>query len=1345
MNRRTGRRVWPGDISPMPVVLDRFLESLRQSGLMSEEEIADFLAGLGEDEKPATGDDLAQLLHRYRKLTRFQIQSVYQGKTKGLVLGNYVVLDKIGQGGMGHVYQAQHRRMKRVVALKVLPSAVAKSEKAVERFQREVEAAARLSHPHVVTAYDADQADGVHFLVMEYVAGADLSALVRREGPLPVATALDYVLQAARGLAYAHAQGVIHRDIKPSNLMLDPEGTVKILDLGLARFQRDLESAPDAPALTQTGQLMGTVDFIAPEQAMDTRSADARSDIYSLGCTLFYLLTGRAVYPTGSFAQKVVAHMTHTIPSLSDLRDEVPEELDAVFQRLVAKRPEERPQSMEEVIAELESCRALVGDSRQASQDTSAIFRGPTGGGDTEPSVGTAAPRPGTRRSVTDGPDGWLHQPLPSAATVFRATRVGTWVGARRSQVLAALAIAAGLVGLLLLGSIVASLRTDQGTLVVEVDEPGASVQVLDTEGQIVVRGVSEADPLTFSLDPGTHRLRVEKDGFTFFAQEFTLDRRGQQVIRARLEPVPEQPGTVLLTVNQPDAAVDVLDMAGKTVARYRTREEPLAIPLAAGSYSLLVEKEGCEPQQEPLVVAASQELHKTITLATIRSIAEEAPSSPTDLRDTVIERPKTPDVAIKDAAAQSLGNPASLLIGARQIPGLRSWTVETIGHRGFCYDGALSPDGNCYASAGEDGVIRFFDAQNGSLIKMLIHPECEITAIAWSRDSVRLAVGTRAGTVSVWDVDAGQPDRFSHGVLKAVRDIDWCPTGAVLAVCTDGDQPVWLLDVSENLSVRESKPGPWTDYPAVSADWSPDGRYLAVAGRATMCVYDFEQSRLVEEWGFSADDSLPVKISSVAWSPVGAKIAVCQNKYVHLWCTNDWKRKDTFELPWAQTDFGGSVGSSTWSHDGNRLAISHWGGGSIIDVEQRIRVGLPSCGYGDDLIGLSWSPDDSTIYGTGLGTGEVLASNVTSLEDSVWRVEGVPIPRAIAMSSDGRFLAIAGDQGFRRGAVVWDTSTDTIHCDLKHSLMHTSDLCWSARGELAIADRDSVKIWSTVEDSELQQLNTIGHVHAVQWSPDGSLLAFAHNRGHENEQPGVSIWQPDQDTPPRDVFRSDDVPLRVAWTPDDTFLAVGFESGSVIFLDVDSGEHLGTVRDPAGDPITGLAYTRDRRLAVATLNLGRVFLHQLDSGEQLNRSENLGPHVFRIMSAHKGNDVIVSHSNGVFLYETESFSQIGHVFPGLECRWVSGSEDGSLLAILRARQVGLWQRTQNTLQRWYLTWPDEGYLAIQPDGTWSGPIGIEERIRYVVMVDNGCQETLTSGQFNARYGSFHVAEENAN
>ena len=183
------------------------------------------------------GDDpqlLAERLVQEDKLTAFQAQAVGQGKTQGLVLGNYIVLDVIGQGGMGRVYKVRHKKMNRVAALKVLPSA--QSAEAVRRFQREVEAGAMLAHANIVTAYDADEAAGVHFLVMEYVEGQDLGTRVKQSGPLAVADAVDCILQAARGLEYAHRRGIVHRDIKPSNFLQDKNGTLKILDMGLARI-----------------------------------------------------------------------------------------------------------------------------------------------------------------------------------------------------------------------------------------------------------------------------------------------------------------------------------------------------------------------------------------------------------------------------------------------------------------------------------------------------------------------------------------------------------------------------------------------------------------------------------------------------------------------------------------------------------------------------------------------------------------------------------------------------------------------------------------------------------------------------------------------------------------------------------------------------------------------------------------------------------------------------------------------------------------------------------------------------------------------------------------------------
>jgi serine/threonine protein kinase len=337
---------------------------LIQIGLIEETEL-DVLATHVPESQGVLG--LARFLQQAGRLTAYQAAAIYQRKSRGLLIGNYLILEKLGAGGMGMVFKARHRKLGRVVALKILPPSFARDRNAVLRFKREVEAAGRLKHPNIVAALDADEDRGVHFLVMEYVEGSDLDRVVRHRGQLPLGQAVDFLIQAARGLEAAHAQGIVHRDIKPSNLMLDGAGTVRVLDLGLARIVDASNPFGQAAGarLTESGMYMGTVDYMAPEQAEDSKSADHRADIYSLGCTFYFLLTGREPFVGETVLKRLMAHMERPAPMLRAVRPDVLTGVEDVYQRMMAKRPAERPESMTEVIRLLEMCQAAIAEAPQ--------------------------------------------------------------------------------------------------------------------------------------------------------------------------------------------------------------------------------------------------------------------------------------------------------------------------------------------------------------------------------------------------------------------------------------------------------------------------------------------------------------------------------------------------------------------------------------------------------------------------------------------------------------------------------------------------------------------------------------------------------------------------------------------------------------------------------------------------------------------------------------------------------------------------------------------------------------------------------------------------------------------
>ncbi|HUG69376.1 MAG TPA: serine/threonine-protein kinase [Pirellulaceae bacterium] len=262
--------------------------------------------------------------------------------------GDYLLLEQIGQSSSGRVFKAQHQTLGRVVALKILAPRATQSADLLERFRRKVRILAGISHPNLLTVYDAGERDGSHFLVMEYVDGTDLRSLSKHYGALPIEHVVAYIKQAAAGLGRLHADGIHHRNVKPSNLLLDQQGVLKVIGLGVARVDTDGEDK-----LTLAGKALGTYDYMSPEQAIDARNADHRSDIYSLGCTMFRLFTGRVPYPERNPLKKVQAHRQAAIPSIRDLRPDTPALLDEVVQKMMAKLPEDRFQSMSDVIAAL--------------------------------------------------------------------------------------------------------------------------------------------------------------------------------------------------------------------------------------------------------------------------------------------------------------------------------------------------------------------------------------------------------------------------------------------------------------------------------------------------------------------------------------------------------------------------------------------------------------------------------------------------------------------------------------------------------------------------------------------------------------------------------------------------------------------------------------------------------------------------------------------------------------------------------------------------------------------------------------------------------------------------------
>jgi serine/threonine protein kinase len=411
----------------MPLAnIDTFVDGLNQSHLLDaeqREEVARLQLKVGDSR------ELAQELLRRDWLTAYQVNQLLQGKGAGLTIGPFLLLERIGEGGMGQVFKARQKMLNRVVALKVIRKECLGNPKIIQRFQREIRAAGQLSHPHIVRAFDADQVNGIYYIAMEFIEGVDLAKLVKDNGPLDVDQACEYIRQAALGLQHAHERGLVHRDLKPANLLVTrgiasdrrcssglikrpldlnaqrsgvmsradaakhyPWGVVKILDLGLARCTEAFVGST-ATHLTQVGSVMGTPEFIAPEQARDSHTSDIRADLYSLGCTLYFLLTGEPPFPKGTLTEKLLQHQFDEAQPVARIRREnllawkgatgpanaskemlhVPAVVDQLIRRLLSKGPEDRCQTPNELANELQAILQKLAAGTLASDEATDL------------------------------------------------------------------------------------------------------------------------------------------------------------------------------------------------------------------------------------------------------------------------------------------------------------------------------------------------------------------------------------------------------------------------------------------------------------------------------------------------------------------------------------------------------------------------------------------------------------------------------------------------------------------------------------------------------------------------------------------------------------------------------------------------------------------------------------------------------------------------------------------------------------------------------------------------------------------------------------------------------------
>lgn len=1099
--------------------LVEFVEAIRQHRLLEPEQLDELTKNL----QPRFPDPraLARQLIQLNWLTPFQVNQLLTGKGSTLVMGSYIIMERLGEGGMGIVFKARNWKLGRVVALKIIRREHVANTDAIRRFRREIEVVGKLSHPNIVVAIDADEIGGTHFFVMEYVEGVNLSVLLKEKGAPPVPLACEYMRQVASGLQQAYERGMVHRDIKPANLLVQratdnsspgkpvsPWGpTIKILDMGVARLMQGPDDHDSISALTKEGRVVGTPDYMAPEQAVNSAKADIRADLYSLGCTFYHLLTGHPPYPGGTPMEKLLKHRMDQPRPIEQERAEVPPAIAGIVRKLMAKKPEDRFQTPADVVHALEALLPKPTTGRMpAVKPAPAPHALPvaipvTGGGGSAP-VAQAIPV----------------DPFQFGAAPAHQTR-GTGKSGKLQQLLLDrknLPLVIGAVITLILGLIF---------LIVAIASSGPRRSSNKIAPDILTVMLHE-------LGERPVKTAAERDALRRDLIQFRTHNRGtpQALAAARLltrlpSPLDDlQRGTIPVAERVESLPAEVVAVLGEHRQRHWGSVRSVAFSangqlVASGGDDALIRLWDPGTMRERAVLAGHAAAVAWLAFSPDnQTLASAGQDGMLRIWDNLLAKqprlrlePIPLGTALRVAAFAPDGRALAFVgddrtVGVIDLVGLKSGSNPKPRARVTAPVGqalAYHPTGQTLAIAGTDHVVTLWDltAAQPRLRASLRGHDAPILALAFSRDGRQLASAGQDQTVRLWsDVTTANPTqrRIYRGHTGDVLTLAFAPSGQVLlSTATDLTARLWDLTGQRGFSgtFLNAEQTHWIN----AAAFAPNSALIVTAGEDASV-------RLWEGGGWVYREKFPLRspvgvATAVAFSPTGRLLATANDgdSFIRLW---DLPRNKVGLLPGAPS--GGSV--LAFAPDRQMLAAAGLGDNvvQLWEVDALDRRGaeyLP--------------PQAQRIFALGFAPGgNILATTSMDRAIDLWNVAG-PKPRlllrlvghrqpvaALAFSPDGRRVAsVADDQTLR----LWNVETGQQEQQVPGLLLRTvafsPDGKTLACGGGAMGKNGEIRLLDIAEGRFQDQRVTLqrGHtrpVTSLAFLPDGEGLVSAGEDG---------------------------------------------------------------------------------------------------------------------------------------------------------------------------------------------------------------------------------------------------------